>query len=106
MSPDDFIANWQGVTLTERASAQEQVIHLCRMLGGRALIEANSCPSSPARVVRYVILTRLPLLSLEEVGRSLNGVDGWSSAAPRRPGSRSPAYLQPHLPGRRHHGLS
>lgn len=25
MSPDDFIAKWQGVTLTERASAQEHL---------------------------------------------------------------------------------
>jgi hypothetical protein len=33
MSPDDFIAKWQGVTITEHGSAQEQVIHLCRMPG-------------------------------------------------------------------------
>jgi hypothetical protein len=33
MSPDDFIAKLQGVTITEHGSAQEQVIHLCRMPG-------------------------------------------------------------------------
>ena len=33
MTPDEFIAKWQGVTLKERSAAQEHFIDLCRLLG-------------------------------------------------------------------------
>ncbi|MFB1489306.1 MULTISPECIES: hypothetical protein [unclassified Thiocapsa] len=46
MSPDDFIAKWQGVTLTERASAQEHFIDICRMLGEKTLTEADPSGST------------------------------------------------------------
>jgi hypothetical protein len=43
MSPDDFIARWQGVTLIERASSQEHFIDLCRA--------ANALTKAPARLL-------------------------------------------------------
>jgi hypothetical protein len=47
MSPDDFIAKWRGVTLTERASAQEHFIDLCRMLGEQTPTEADPTGRRP-----------------------------------------------------------
>jgi hypothetical protein len=41
MSPDAFIANWQGVTVIERASAQEHFIDLCRMLAVQTPADAD-----------------------------------------------------------------
>ena len=41
MSPDDFIAKWQGITLTERTSAQEHFIDLRRALGEKTPTEAD-----------------------------------------------------------------
>ncbi len=41
ISPDDFIAKWQGVTLTERASSHEHFGDLCRMLGEKTPTEAD-----------------------------------------------------------------
>ncbi|QVL49208.1 MAG: hypothetical protein KFB96_01370 [Thiocapsa sp.] len=46
MSPDDFIAKWQGVTLTERAAAQEHFGDLCRMLGEQTPTEADPSGST------------------------------------------------------------
>ena len=33
LTPAAFVAKWHGVTTTEKASAQEHFIDLCRMLG-------------------------------------------------------------------------
>ena len=41
MSPDEFIAKWRGVTLTERAAAQEHFIDLCRLLDEPTPVEAD-----------------------------------------------------------------
>lgn len=41
MSPDDFIAKWRGVALTERAAAQEHFIDLCRLLDEPTPVEAD-----------------------------------------------------------------
>ena len=41
MSPDDFLARWQGVTQTERAIAQSHFIDLCAMLGVPAPVAAD-----------------------------------------------------------------
>ena len=32
MTPDQFVAKWQGVTLNERSAAQEHFIDLCWLL--------------------------------------------------------------------------
>jgi hypothetical protein len=48
MSPDDFIAQWQGVTLTERASAQKNLTAVCGMPPERTSIRADPPgPTSP-----------------------------------------------------------
>ena len=41
MTPDQFIAKWQGVTLKERSAAQEHFIDLCRLLGEPTPAEAD-----------------------------------------------------------------
>ena len=41
MTPDEFIAKWQGVTLKERSAAQEHFIDLCRLLGEPTPAEAD-----------------------------------------------------------------
>ena len=33
MTPEQFIAKWEPVTLTERSAAQQHFIDLCRLLG-------------------------------------------------------------------------
>ena len=46
MSPDDFIAKWQGITLTERTSAQEHFIDLGRLLGEKTTTETDPSGST------------------------------------------------------------
>ena len=41
MTPDEFIAKWQGVDLKERSAAQEHFIDVCRMLGEPTPVEAD-----------------------------------------------------------------
>ena len=41
MTPDAFVAKWQGVDLKERSAAQEHFIDLCRMLGEPTPVEAD-----------------------------------------------------------------
>ena len=41
LAPADFAHKWQGVTTTERASAQAQFIDICRMLGEPTPHEAD-----------------------------------------------------------------
>ena len=46
MFPDYFIAEWQGVTLTERASAREHFIDLGRLLGEKTTTETDPSGST------------------------------------------------------------
>jgi hypothetical protein len=41
LTPAAFAAKWRGVTTTEKASAQEHFIDLCRMLGEPTPHEAD-----------------------------------------------------------------
>jgi hypothetical protein len=41
LTPAAFAAKWRGVTTTEKASAQEHFIDLCRMLGDPTPHEAD-----------------------------------------------------------------
>jgi len=41
VTPQDFIAKWNGSTLKERAAAQEHFIDLCRLLGEKSPKEAD-----------------------------------------------------------------
>lgn len=41
MTPSEFAAKWKGSSRTERASAQEHFIDLCRMIGVQTPNEAD-----------------------------------------------------------------
>ena len=48
LTPAAFAAKWRGVTTTEKASAQEHFIDLCRMLGEPTPHEADPTGSQYA----------------------------------------------------------
>ncbi len=63
MTPDQFITKWQGLTLTERASAQEHFLDLCRLLG-----EPNPTEVDPKEEC-YLF---------QKGARKAGGGDGWA----------------------------
>ncbi|HSQ06225.1 MAG TPA: hypothetical protein VLM84_00780 [Chromatiaceae bacterium] len=63
MTPDQFIAKWQGVTLKERSAAQEHFLDLCRLLD--ELTPAESDPHGE----RYCF---------EKGAKKAGGGDGWA----------------------------
>ena len=63
MTPDQFIAKWQGVTLKERSAAQEHFLDLCRLLD-----EPTPAESDP-HGERYCF---------EKGAKKAGGGDGWA----------------------------
>ncbi len=63
MTPDQFITKWQGLTLTERASAQEHFLDLCRLLGEPTPAEADP---------------KGEWYAFEKGARKAGGGDGWA----------------------------
>ena len=41
LTPQEFVAHWRGVTLTELASSQSHFIELCALLGEPTPVQAD-----------------------------------------------------------------